>query len=144
VTEIPLPPGHRREIWRHQPTGDEFAVQLNETTGRVQLAHGPINGRANLGGGKFGISTGIELPPWLEEHRDECEVLRYEEKHGTVELVDDDIATVAIDDGSEATFPVPEPFQRLIEIGMAVVVVRVGDRSPQMWPRYPIYPRPMK
>jgi hypothetical protein len=117
---------------------------VNETTHRVQLAHGPINGPVNLGGGKFGILTGIELPPWLEEHRDECEVLRYEEQHGTVELVNGDIATVAIDDGSVATIPVPEPFHGLIEIGMAVVVVRIGDRSPRMWPRYPIYPRSTK
>jgi hypothetical protein len=114
---------------------------VNEETERVQHAHGPINARPDFGGGKFGIMTGIELPPWLEERRDECEILRYETRHGSVKLVNDDAATVAIDDGSVATFPVPEPFHGLIEIGMPVVVVRVGNRPPRMYPRDPIYPR---
>ena len=37
----------------------------------------------DFGGGKFGTVTGIELPPWLDERRGDCEILRYEERLGS-------------------------------------------------------------
>jgi hypothetical protein len=134
VTEVPLPPGHRREIWRHRPTGEEFAVQVNAATGRVQHAHGPVNGPMDFGGGKFGIMTGIELPPWLDERRADCDVLTYDEQRGVVKAVDDTEATVTMDDGSERTLAVPERVRDRVETGTRVAIVQVGDTPPILWP----------
>jgi hypothetical protein len=59
--------------------GEEFVVQVNGTTGRVALAWGPTN-VTNLGGGKFGIDTGLLLPDWLDERRADCDVMPYEDR----------------------------------------------------------------
>jgi hypothetical protein len=135
VTEVFLPPGHRREIWRYRPTGEEFAVQVNMSTGRVQQAHGPINRPPNFGGGKFGIDTGTLLPPWLDERRADCDVLRYEERPGVISAVAETEVTVTLeDDGAEMAVPVAEialldPAR--VKVGIRVVAVYVGDRRPR-------------
>jgi len=110
-------------------------VQVNVATGRVQHAHGPINGPANFGGGKFGIETGRLLPPWLDERRTECDVLRYEERTGVVSALTETEATLTMDGGSEMTVPKSDIAlidSAHVKIGMPIVSVSVGDRPPKV------------
>jgi len=51
-----------------------------------------------------------------------------QEQRGTVEGLEGAKATLALDDGSERVFDVPERI--LVEVGMAATVVDVGDGKP--------------
>jgi hypothetical protein len=132
VTEIPLPPGHRREVWRYRPTGEEFAVQVDEATGRVQLAIERTGGRG-FSGGMFGIETGKLLPPWLDERRADCDVLRWETRLGLITAVAGAEVMVGLEEGIEMKVPVSEIAQldpARVKIGIPIVAVYVGDRAP--------------
>jgi hypothetical protein len=133
VTEIPLPPGHRREVWRYRPTGEEFAVQVDEATGRLQLAIERTGGREASAAECSASKTGKLLPPWLDEPHADCDVLRYETRLGVITPVAGADVTVSLEEGIEMKVPVSEIAQldpARVNIGIPIVAVYVEDRAP--------------
>jgi hypothetical protein len=132
VSEIPLPPGRRREVWRYRPTGNEYAVQVDEATGRIEYAHQRTGGGGGLtlGGG---IDALNELRLWLHERRDQCDVLRLEERVGVISGVAGTAVSVTFDDGNEMTTPVAEIWGVDLlraKVGVPIVAIYIGDRMP--------------
>jgi len=133
LSGIPLPPGHRREVWRHRPTGEEFAVQVNEATGQVQLAIERSPRATHLSGGKFGIDTGKLLPGWLDARRGDCEILPYVVRVGEIAAAAGDEVTLQFEDGDELSVRVSEVSgldPARVAPGIPVVAVQIGDRPP--------------